>query len=98
MSIGTRIMEIRKKNNLSQEAFGETLGVSRQAISKWEMDASIPDVDKLILMSQLYEVSVGYILGVEEKKATQVYIPTTESSLHGVLVHTFRSSSACLPA
>lgn len=66
MSIGTRIMEIRKKNNLSQEAFGDTLGVSRQAISKWEMDASIPDVEKLILMSQLYDVTVGYILGMEE--------------------------------
>jgi len=70
MSIGTRIMEIRKKNNLSQEAFGDTLGVSRQAISKWEMDASIPDVEKLILLSQTYGVSVGYILGIEEKDIT----------------------------
>ena len=67
MSIGNRIMEIRKKNNLSQEAFGETLGVSRQAISKWEMDASIPDVEKLILLSQIYSVSVGYILGMEDR-------------------------------
>ena len=70
MSIGTRIMEIRKKNNLSQEAFGDTLGVSRQAISKWEMDASIPDVEKLILISQTYDVSVGYILGMEENAAS----------------------------
>jgi len=68
MSIGTRIMEIRKKNNLSQEAFGETLGMSRQAISKWEMDASIPEAKNLILMSQIYHVSVGYILGIEKSE------------------------------
>lgn len=77
MSIGTRIMEIRKKNNLSQEAFGETLGVSRQAISKWEMDASIPDVEKLILLSQIYHVSVGYILGIEEYKNGPEYTMTS---------------------
>jgi len=71
MSIGTRIMEIRKKNNLSQEAFGDTLGVSRQAISKWEMDASIPDVEKLILMSHIYHVSVGYILEMEQDENRQ---------------------------
>ena len=66
MTIGERIAQIRKENNLSQEAFGEALGVTRQAISKWEADANIPDVDKLMTMSRLYGVSVGYILGMEE--------------------------------
>ena len=66
MTIGERIAKIRKENNLSQEAFGEALGVTRQAISKWEADANIPDVDKLMTMSRLYGVSVGYILGMEE--------------------------------
>jgi len=67
MTIGERIAKIRKENNLSQEAFGEALGVTRQAISKWEADANIPDVDKLMAMSRLYGVSVGYILGMEEE-------------------------------
>lgn len=66
MTIGQRIAELRKKNNLSQEALGEELGVSRQAISKWEADASLPEIDKLIAMSRLFAVTVGYLLGVEE--------------------------------
>lgn len=72
MTIGERIARIRKENNLSQEAFGEALGVTRQAISKWEADANIPDVDKLMTMSRLYGVSVGYILGMEEETTKTV--------------------------
>ena len=48
MTIGERIAQIRKERGLSQEAFGESLGVTRQSISKWESNASIPDVDKLL--------------------------------------------------
>lgn len=71
MTIGERITEIRKNSHLSQEAFGESLGVTRQAISKWESDSSIPDVDKLILISKTYNVSVGWILGVEDQTASE---------------------------
>ena len=65
MTIGQRIAEERKKLGLSQEALGEKLGVSRQAISKWESDASVPEIDKLIVLSKLFSVSVGWLLGVE---------------------------------
>ncbi len=70
MSIGERITQIRKEQGLSQEGFGETLGVSRQSISKWEADQSIPDVEKLIAISRLYGVSIGWILGTEEERTT----------------------------
>lgn len=66
MTIGQRIAEERKKLGLSQEALGEKLGVSRQAISKWESDASVPEIDKLIILSKLFGVSVGWLLGVEK--------------------------------
>lgn len=66
MTIGNRIAKLRKDNNLSQEEFGKDLGVTRQAISKWEADASIPDVDKLVQISKKYNVTVGWILGLEE--------------------------------
>lgn len=68
-TIGQRIAEERKRLGLSQEALGEQVGVSRQAISKWESDAAIPEIDKLIALSKLYNVSVGYLLGVEESKS-----------------------------
>ena len=65
-TLGQRIGEQRKRLNLSQEAFGEKMGVSRQAISKWEADGAMPEIDKLIVMSKLFGVSVGWMLGVEE--------------------------------
>lgn len=66
MTLGERIQEHRKEAALSQEALGEALGVTRQSISKWESDAAIPELDKLIAMSRLFHTSVGALLGVEE--------------------------------
>lgn len=70
-TIGQRIASERKKRNLSQEAFGEKMGVSRQAISKWEADGAVPEIDKLIAMSKLFGVSIGWLLGVEEASEPQ---------------------------
>lgn len=66
MTIGQRIAQCRKQLGISQEALGEKLDVSRQAISKWEGDAALPEIDKLIALSRLFGVTVGWLLGVEE--------------------------------
>ena len=66
MTLGQRIQELRKQQGLSQEALGEALGVSRQAVSKWELDNGIPELDTLIAMSRLFGITVGQLLGVEE--------------------------------
>lgn len=66
MTLGQRIAQKRKEQGLSQEGLGERLGVSRQAIYKWESDASLPEIDKLITLSKIFSVSVGWLLGVEE--------------------------------
>ena len=68
-TLGQRIAAERKKLGLSQEALGEKMGVSRQAISKWEADGAVPEIDKLIAMSRLFGVSLGWLLGVEEEPA-----------------------------
>ena len=68
MTMGQRIAQKRKEQNLSQEALGETLGVSRQSISKWESDSSLPEIEKLVALSKLFGVSVGWLLGVEEER------------------------------
>ena len=70
-TLGQRIAAERKKLGLSQEALGEKMGVSRQAISKWEADGALPEIDKLIAMSRLFGVSLGWLLGVEEESAAQ---------------------------
>lgn len=51
---------------LSQEGLGERLGVSRQAIYKWESDTSLPEIDKLITLSKIFSLPVGWLLGVEQ--------------------------------
>lgn len=67
MTLGQRIAQKRKELGLSQEGLGEQLGVSRQAIYKWESDASLPEIEKLIALSRLFSVTVGWLLGVEEE-------------------------------
>lgn len=69
MTLGQRIQAARKQAGLSQEALGERLGVSRQAISKWEGDVTIPEIDKLIAMSRLFGLPVGVLLGEEDLQA-----------------------------
>ena len=81
MTIGQRIAYKRKELALSQEALGETLGVSRQAIYKWESDAALPEIDKLVALSKLFGVSVGWLLGVEEPESAE---PKEEDSASGV--------------
>lgn len=71
MTMGQRIAEQRKRLGLSLEALGEKLDVSRQAVSKWEADGAIPSIDKLIAMSKLFGVSIGWLLGVEEQQDPQ---------------------------
>lgn len=66
MTLGQRIQELRKAAGLTQESLGEALGVSRQAVSKWESDGGIPELDALIAMSRLFGVTIGQLLGVEE--------------------------------
>ena len=66
MTLGARIAKQRKKLGLSQEALGNELGVSRQAIYKWESDGSVPEIDKLIALSKRFGVTIGWLLGVEE--------------------------------
>ena len=66
MTLGQRIQELRKQSNLSQEALGEKLGVSRQAVSRWEMDGAVPEVDKLIAMGRLFGVDLNDLLQVDQ--------------------------------
>lgn len=81
LTTGQRIAQCRRQLNLSQEALGEKVGVSRQAISKWEADATLPDIDKLIALSRLFQVSVGWLLGVEEQPQPQPETPQISEEL-----------------
>ena len=58
MSFGEQLASVRRSSGLTQEQFAEQLQVSRQAVSKWETDAGLPDLDRLIALSGLYAASL----------------------------------------
>lgn len=62
MILAEKIQNLRKKHNMSQESLAEKCGVSRQSISKWEADIALPEVDKLLLLSKIFSVSIDYLL------------------------------------
>ncbi|MDO4303517.1 MAG: helix-turn-helix domain-containing protein [Bacillota bacterium] len=67
IEIANRLVNLRKANNLSQEALAEKLGISRQAVSKWERAEASPDTDNLILLARLYGVSLDELLKTEDE-------------------------------
>jgi transcriptional regulator with XRE-family HTH domain len=62
IEIANRLLQYRKKNNLSQEELAEKLGISRQAVSKWERAEASPDTDNLINLAKLYGVSLDELI------------------------------------
>ena len=66
LEIASRLVALRKENNLSQEALAEKLGISRQAVSKWERAEASPDTDNLIALAKLYHVSLDELLKIHE--------------------------------
>jgi len=66
-TMGERIYELRKQSNMSQGELADELDVSRQTISKWENNSSIPELDKIIRLCEVFDVSSDYILrGIAE--------------------------------
>ncbi len=78
MTLGDKLSKLRKENNYTQERLADVLGVSRQAISKWESNTTYPETDKLIRMSELFDCSLDYLLkdGMETDHRAQPYNPS----------------------
>ena len=72
MILAEKIMEMRKKNGWSQEELAYQLGVSRQSVSKWESGASIPDLERILKLSEIFGVSTDYLLKEEIELAPDI--------------------------
>lgn len=69
MNLADRIQSLRKAKGISQEQLADQIGVSRQSVSKWESEQSTPDLDKIILLSDFFDVTTDYLLkGIEPVK------------------------------
>ena len=82
MNLGENIYTLRTKLNMSQGDLADALNVSRQSVSKWENNNAIPDLDKLIKMSQLFDVTLDQLVNPQNQAATPAApeIPTQASS------------------
>ena len=114
MSFGENLKNVRKQRGVTQEELAEILGVSRQAISKWESDSGYPETEKLLMISKSLNVSLDYLLNnislmeekMEEKKEekTVVHAPTgkiaitTYDNNNVVFCQSVKSSSVLLPS
>ncbi|MBQ9983050.1 MAG: helix-turn-helix transcriptional regulator [Lachnospiraceae bacterium] len=72
MKLAEKIYQERRKLGLSQEQFAERMDISRQAVSKWESGQSMPDLDKIVAMSQIFGVSTDYLLKEDESVSEEV--------------------------
>ena len=75
MSLGTTISRLRAEKKLSQGDLADALGVSRQSVSKWETDASVPELDKLVKLSQLFGVTLDELVTGETLPASAAVSP-----------------------
>lgn len=83
MNLGEKIYDLRFRNGMSQEALADKLGVSRQAVSKWENNSAVPDIDKLLKMSEFFGVSLDEL--VKGEKIEKVTEDTSEEAVPVVI-------------
>lgn len=96
MILAEKIINLRKKSGWSQEELADQLGISRQSVSKWESGASIPDLDKIIKMSDLFGVSTDYLLKDELEEVSPSETDYVEEAARSVSVeeaNTFMNDS-----
>lgn len=95
MRLSEKIQYLRKENGLTQEQLAELCNVSRQAITKWESDIAIPEIQKIIFLSTLFKVSIDELLkdefdidGVKEISCCGESLPINDNSTlyEGVLI------------
>ena len=80
MILADKIIELRKKNGWSQEELAEKLDVSRQAVSKWESAQSVPDMNRILMLSRVFGVSTDYLLKDEMGEAIAPGAPLPEET------------------
>ena len=71
MTLGEKIQALRKQRNISQEQLADQMNVTRQAVSKWEVGESLPDVDNIVRLSEILDVSIDYLLKTSHDNTSQ---------------------------
>ena len=88
MKLSEKIVNLRKARNMSQEELAEKLGVSRQAVSRWEVGSALPDASNILQLSKLFGVSADYLLNDDYKGESPAPIRSKSvSSIAGTIIN-----------
>lgn len=85
MDLGKKIVNLRKKNNLSQEELAEKVGVTRQTISKWELEETAPDIKQAKALSEIFKVSLDELTNNDINSILVEKVSNTEK-LAGIII------------
>ncbi|MGU9560390.1 helix-turn-helix domain-containing protein, partial [Lactiplantibacillus pentosus] len=77
MTFAESLKKLRHDNSLTQSELAEKLYISRQSISKWELNKSYPDIDKLILLSKIFDISIDELLGQDKLLRKDIIMKST---------------------
>ena len=95
MIFADKLILLRKKAGWSQEELAEQMNVTRQSVSKWEGAQSVPDLDKMIRLSELFGVSTDYLLKDEIEQAEHINSSNDMPSLKRVSMEEANAFSLC---
>jgi len=71
MNLGEKILEMRTKANMSQGDLADVLKVSRQSVSKWETNSSVPELDKILKMSEIFKISIDELVHGDKEELSE---------------------------
>ena len=91
MDFAEKLLSLRKANNLTQEQLAEKLDVSRQSISKWECGQAVPELDKIVALSAIFNVTTDYMLKSSEIDDLSVKTGILEKQQHMIMAQEQRN-------
>lgn len=81
MSLGNNILELRKKEKISQEKLGERVGVTRQTVSNWELDQTVPDANQLLALSKALNTSIDLLVENDIQNVLEQKVSNVETEI-----------------
>lgn len=90
MELGNKIKELRKAQNINQNELAEKLFVSRQTISNWENDKSYPDIQSVLLLSEIFDVSVDTLLKGDVEKMERIVTEQMQADINKMNAYAIR--------
>lgn len=86
MHFNEKVKEIRKKQNFTQEQFAEKIFVSRNAVAKWESDRGYPDIQNLITISEVFEISLDELVKNDKKLKNKIILDSASKKWHTLVI------------